>query len=133
MDPTLWKSKYILFLTIKSMKFRPKKIIVRAQLIQLLCGLVTKNLNQRISGPNCNGKGKASPVITLLSILLHWIRTSKELQSPLRLLGMALSCAGLILHLGSRVVRGDSFNPKVCCWRERANSSRKSITVVPSS
>jgi hypothetical protein len=66
-----------------------RKIIVRAQLIQLLRGLVTKNLNQRISGPNCNGKGRASPVITLLLILLHWIRISKELQSPLRLLGMA--------------------------------------------
>jgi hypothetical protein len=47
-------------------------IIVRAQLIQLLRGLVTKNLNQRISGPNINGKGRASPVITLLSILLHY-------------------------------------------------------------
>jgi hypothetical protein len=100
-------------------------IIVRAQLIQLLRCLVTKNLNERISGPNCNGKERASPVITLLSILLSRIRTSKELQSPLRLLGMALSCAGLILHPGSRVVRGDSFNPKVCCWRERANSRRK--------
>jgi hypothetical protein len=30
-------------------------------------------LNQSISGPNCNGKGRASPVITLLLILLHWI------------------------------------------------------------
>jgi hypothetical protein len=28
---------------------------------------------------------------------------------------MALDCASLILHLGSAVVRGDSFNPKVCC------------------
>jgi hypothetical protein len=33
-------------------------------------------LNQRISGPNCNGKGRASPVITLLSFLLHWITPS---------------------------------------------------------
>ena len=64
-------------------------------------------------------------MITLLSILLHWIRTSKELQSPLRLLGMALSCAGLILHLGSGVVRGDSFNPKVCCWREKSQQQPK--------
>jgi hypothetical protein len=43
-------------------------------------------------------------VITLLSILLHRIKTSEELQSSLRLLGMALSCAGFILHLGSGVV-----------------------------
>jgi hypothetical protein len=84
-----------------------------------------KILNQRIAGPNCNGKGRASPVITLISILLHLIRTSKELQSSLRLLGMPLSCAGLILHLGSRVVRGDSFNPKVCCWREKSQQQPK--------
>jgi hypothetical protein len=64
-------------------------------------------------------------VITLLSILLHWIRTSKELQSPLRLLGMDLSCAGSILHLGSEVVRGDSIKPKVCCWREKSQQQPK--------
>jgi hypothetical protein len=64
-------------------------------------------------------------VITLLSILLHWIRTSKELQSPLRLLDMALSFAGLILHLGSRVIMGDSFNPKVCCGREKSQQQPK--------
>jgi hypothetical protein len=75
-------------------------------------------MNQRIAGPNCNGRGRASPVITLLSILLHWIRTSKELQFPLRLLGIALSCAGLILHHGS-------FNPKVCCWREKSQQHPK--------
>jgi hypothetical protein len=51
-------------------------------------------------------------VITLLSILLHWIRTLKELQSPLRLLGMALSCAGLILYLGSQVVRETASTPR---------------------
>jgi hypothetical protein len=82
-------------------------------------------LNQRLAGPNCNGKGKASPVIILLSILLHWIRTSNELQSPLRLLGMALSSAGLIFNLGSRVVRGDSFDPKVFCWREKRQQKPK--------
>jgi hypothetical protein len=58
-------------------------------------------------------------------ILLHWIRTSKELQSPLRLLVMASSCAGLILHLGSGSFRGDSFNPKVCCWREKNQQQPK--------
>jgi hypothetical protein len=100
-------------------------IIIWVQLIQLLRGLVTKNLEQRIAGPNCYGKGRASPVITLLSILLHWSRTSKELQSPLKQLGMTLSCAGLILHLGSGVVRGDSFNPKVCCWREKSQQQPK--------
>jgi hypothetical protein len=42
---------------------------------------ILKILNQRIAGPSCRGKGRASPVITLLSILLHWIRTLKELQS----------------------------------------------------
>jgi hypothetical protein len=108
-------------------------IIVRAQLIQLLRGLVTRILNQKIAGPNCNGKGRASPVITLLSILLHWIRTSKELQTPLRLLSMALSCVGLILHLGSRIVRGTASTPRFAVGERRANSSRKSITVVPSS
>jgi hypothetical protein len=82
-------------------------------------------LNQRIAGPNCDGKGRASPVITLLSILLYLIRISKELQSPLRLLGMALSCAGLIFDLGSRVVRGDSFNPEVCCLREKSQQQPK--------
>jgi hypothetical protein len=64
-------------------------------------------------------------MITLVSILLHWIRTSKELQSPLRLLGMAFNCANLILHLGSRVVREYSFNPKVCCWREKSQQQPK--------
>jgi hypothetical protein len=88
-------------------------IIVRAQLIQLVCGLVTKNLNQRISGPNYNGKERASPVITLISILLHWIRTLKELQSPLRLLGMTSSCAGLILYLGSCVVQTQYANENI--------------------
>jgi hypothetical protein len=51
-----------------------KIVVVRVQLIQLLRGLV-RILNQRIAGPICNGKG---------SILLHRIRTSKELQSPLK-------------------------------------------------
>jgi hypothetical protein len=98
-------------------------IILRSQLIQLLHGLVTKNLEPESS----KGKGRASPVITLISILLHWIslRTSKQLQSLLRLLGMALYCAGLILHLGSGVVRGDSFNPIVCCWREKSQQQPK--------
>jgi hypothetical protein len=96
-------------------------IIVRLHLIQLLCGLVTKNFEPE----NSNDKGRASLVITLRLILLHWIRTLKELQSPLRLLGMALSCAGLILHLGSVVVRGDSFNPKVCCWRDKSQQQPK--------
>jgi hypothetical protein len=63
--------------------------------------------------------------LPLLSILLHWIRTSKELRSSLWLLGMALSCAGLKLHLGSGVVRGDSSNPKVCCWREKSQQQTK--------
>jgi hypothetical protein len=87
--------------------------------------LLLRILNQRIAGPNYNGKGRAFPVITLLSILLHWIRTSKELQSPIRLLGMVSSCASLILHLGSRVVMGDSFNPKVCCWKEKSQQQPK--------
>jgi hypothetical protein len=65
-------------LLLKGSLYRGFSVIVWAQLIQLLRGLVTNNLNQRISGPNCNGKGRASPVITLLLILLHWIRTSKE-------------------------------------------------------
>jgi hypothetical protein len=38
---------------------------------------------------------------------------------------MALSCAGFILHLGSRVVRGDSFKPKVCCWNEQSQQQPK--------
>jgi hypothetical protein len=40
---------------------------------------------------------------------------------------MALSCAGLILHLVSRGVRGDSFNPKVCCWRERESQQQPKV------
>jgi hypothetical protein len=67
-------------------------------------------------------------VITLLSILLHWIRTSKELQFPLRLLGMALSCAGLILHLGSGVVnnvRGTASTLRFCCWKEKSQQQPK--------
>jgi hypothetical protein len=55
-------------------------IIVRVQLVQLLRGQMTKNFKPEKTGPNCNGKGRASPVITLFSILLYWIRTSKELQ-----------------------------------------------------
>jgi hypothetical protein len=38
---------------------------------------------------------------------------------------MALSCAGLILHLCSGVARGDSFNPKVNCWREKSQQQPK--------
>jgi hypothetical protein len=66
-------------------------------------------------------------MIILLSILLHWIRTSKtkELQSHLRLLSMVLSCAGLILHLGSGVVGGTASTPKVCCWREKSQQQPK--------
>tara|TARA_B110001454_G_scaffold137099_1_gene127388 strand:+ start:79 stop:225 length:147 start_codon:yes stop_codon:yes gene_type:complete len=46
------------------------------------------------------GKGKASSVITLLSIL-------EGAAIPLRLLGMAFCCAGF-----SGFVRGNRFNPK---------------------
>jgi hypothetical protein len=33
--------------------------------------------------------------------------------------------AGLILHLSSRVDRGDTFNPKVFCWREKSQQQPK--------
>jgi hypothetical protein len=47
---------------------------------------------------------------------------------------MALSCAGLILHLDSGVVRGDSFNPKVLLLeREEPTVATSLITVVSSS
>jgi hypothetical protein len=67
-------------------------IIVQRQLVQLLCGLVTKNLKGEFQGHN-KSKGRASPVITLFRAC--YTGTLKELRSPLslRLLGTALSCA----------------------------------------
>jgi hypothetical protein len=69
-------------------------------------------------------------VITLLSILLQWIRTSKELPSPLRLLGMALGCAGMTLHLESGVVRGAASAPRLAV-KERSRNHIVHISTSP--
>jgi hypothetical protein len=45
-----------------------------------------------------------------------------------KLLVMALSCAGLILHLGSWVVKGDSFNPKVLLFKREEPTAAKSLS-----
>ena len=62
---------------------------------------------------------------TLLSILLHWIRTSKELRSPLRLLGMALSCAGFDIAPWQPWLGGTASTPRFCCWREESQQQPK--------
>jgi hypothetical protein len=50
----------------------------------------------------------------------------QDLEGAASLLGMALSCAGMILHLGSGVfLKGDGFNHKACCWRERSQQLPK--------
>jgi len=94
---------------------------------QLMHELVTKNFEPENIRTIAWVRG--SPLWYPVSNLLHWNRTLKELRTTLRLLGMTLTCAWMILHLGSGVVylRGNGYNPKACCWWERPNSCQKFI------
>jgi hypothetical protein len=76
--------------------------------------------NQRIAGPYLQGQEKGFPGDYPAFDPVTLDKRLKGAAIPLRQLGMALSCASLISHLGSGIVRGDSFNPKAFCWIEKS-------------